>query len=236
MAIPWLGIAKIAAPILGGLFGGKKETKQRLDLGHLVKEAQENGFNPLTVMRNGGIAGSSKTIHPSMSSGEFIGQALGVAGEVFDPIAQERDDLEIELLRGEVARLNDSSYISPALAVGGGYAQTVQSDHVDIYNRPDIGYPDGLDFAGQRLAVNPNFSDAGTLSERYGEIVEMLGGLGVLAGDVYQTAKPSLPVWGDAMQAGIERFQDRMAPPSLMTDAYGDPVLNPFTGNPVHAF
>lgn len=98
--------------IISSLFGGKKETKNRVNYKQMVADAEAAGFNPLTVLRNGGSAGYMQTTHPGLSSGEMIGQAMGHVGSFladFDPYADDKRELESRLVEAQIANLNAST-------------------------------------------------------------------------------------------------------------------------------
>lgn len=100
MAIPWTAIAQVASsaiPVIGKLFGGDDKSSGRIDLKALVRDAERAGFNPLTVLRNGGAAGYQQTHHPALSTATVIGEALGNVGVTlanYDPHADEKRQAE----------------------------------------------------------------------------------------------------------------------------------------------
>lgn len=101
------GLAKAAIPLIGGLFGGKKEQTTRTNFVQLRNDALAAGFNPLTALRATGGAGNTTTTLPTMSSGEFIAQALGAGIEGYmnyDPYEKQRSQYETEILRKEAER------------------------------------------------------------------------------------------------------------------------------------
>lgn len=109
----WVGPAISAVGgIISSLFGGKKKTENRVNYQQMVADAEAAGFNPLTVLRNGGAAGYMQTAHPGLSSGEVIGQALGHVGNFladFDPYADDKRELESRLAEAQIANLNAST-------------------------------------------------------------------------------------------------------------------------------
>lgn len=111
MAFPWAA-ALSAVSGIASLFGGKKETSNRVNYKQMVADAEAAGFNPLTVLRNGGSAGYMQTAHPALSAGEVVGGALGHVGSFladFDPMADDKRELEAELVRAQIANLNSST-------------------------------------------------------------------------------------------------------------------------------
>lgn len=109
----WVGPAITAVGgVISSLFGGKKKTDNRVNYQQMVADAEAAGFNPLTVLRNGGSAGYMQTAHPGLSSGEVIGQALGNVGNFladFDPYADDKRELASRLAEAQIANLNAST-------------------------------------------------------------------------------------------------------------------------------
>ena len=120
MAFPWAAVGGIAGAI-GSLFGGDDDepqvtkTKTRTNYRQMAKDAMKGGFNPLTVLRNGGAAGHSTTVStmPALSSpstGERIAGAVGsfadgMAAQESWNQAQQRADLENQLIGAQIQRL-----------------------------------------------------------------------------------------------------------------------------------
>lgn len=111
MAFPWAGLFSAVSGI-ASLFGGKKKTENRVNYKQMVRDAEAAGFNPLTVLRNGGAAGYMQTAHPALSSGEVIGGALSQVGNFladFDPYADQKKEQEARLVEAQIANLNAST-------------------------------------------------------------------------------------------------------------------------------
>lgn len=124
----WIGPAIGAiGGVISSLFGGKKkETTNHVDYKRMVRDAEAAGFNPLTVLRNGGSAGYMATTHPALSSGERIGGALGHIGNFladFDPYADQKRELESRLVEATINNLNaqTASIFPPAPGKPGSF-------------------------------------------------------------------------------------------------------------------
>lgn len=97
--------------ILGSLMNGDDEPKEvtsYVDYGRMVRDAEAAGFNPLTAIRNGGSAGFTTTTTPGLSSSAMVGRALGQAGNFianFDPMADQKKELEYQLVEAQLANL-----------------------------------------------------------------------------------------------------------------------------------
>lgn len=107
----------IAKAAVGGVVSavasniGRKTTNPRIDFQAMRDDAQRAGFNPLTVMRSGGMSGY---MIPAMSKQSFAGQMLGGAMTgTFDAWANK----DVDEYNAEVRRLDleqrraDLSYI-----------------------------------------------------------------------------------------------------------------------------
>lgn len=103
------------ASILGGLFGSKKQkTESSVNYVQMAQNAEAAGFNPLTVLRNGGSAGFTSTVHhPGLSA---LGDAISSAGSSFgaalderlDPIAQKKRAVESALYDYQLGALQSA--------------------------------------------------------------------------------------------------------------------------------
>jgi len=110
-------LLKVGGSLLGGLFGRKKQTQSSVvDFQALRDRAEAAGFNPLTALRATGGAGFQQTTTPGLSTGEFLAEALGAAGDGWaeiakanDPMVKKRDELEIELMQQELDRMKRST-------------------------------------------------------------------------------------------------------------------------------
>ncbi len=200
----WIGPAIGAVgSVISSLFGGKKKTSNRVDYVQMVADAEAAGFNPLTVLRNGGSAGYMQTAHPGLSSAEIIGGGLSQVGNFladFDPFADDKRELESRLVEAQIANLNASTadYGRRSLASPGSF-NVPQSSAGQIERRPSgqaaaLGKP-GVPEAGdltvtnpwQSAVVDPKVRDASAFEERYGdsEIFQMLYGGYVGASDIW---------------------------------------------------
>lgn len=203
-------LGAVAGPIIG-LFGKKKEKPQKttttsyVDYAKMARDAQAAGFNPLTALRNGGSAGFSSTVTtaPALSSGSFsggVGEALanGIsAWASYDPMAEKKADLEYQLVQEQlktVQRMNRQERKSFDVPSNTGTTGRVSSGGF-AHSVPVTGAAaGGTQFTGSDpwtgsvfdpyMKIHPGVPGADPLSSRYGEIVEMIGGVAVLGGDL----------------------------------------------------
>ena len=106
-------LGAVAGPI-AGLFKKDKPqvTENRVDYKRMVKDAQAAGFNPLTVLRNGGSAGFSTQIHhPALSSGgigDLIATGISAAAS-YDPMAEQSAELQYRIVQEQLKQLQNSN-------------------------------------------------------------------------------------------------------------------------------
>lgn len=179
------------APLIGGAISavGKllepkpppNVTTSTVDLAKLRADAEAAGFNPLTIIRNGGMGGFTTTRGPDMSWNP-VGEALGTFGASFanwsyDPV---RSGLENDLLRKQIKSFDLPSQVSTGgsiLSSGGSWADQAKG---------------GPRFAGFDVKKSPAWSDAQVNEDRYGDIVDSIGGIFILAADTWETVKPAV--------------------------------------------
>jgi hypothetical protein len=191
---------------LGGLFGRKKSSSTLVNYKWIRQKAAENGFNPLTALRNGGSANST-TIHPGVLSPgavEAIGEGLETAfnGPKLDRDGQAQD-LRVQILQEELkaqkarnAKLGareSFGYSIPAIVESAGKPKPppLSPTGPKVIAPPDpdarvrVRLPDGTDGSmlkstAQRLGVKEN--DQLTAGEYTDIVGEIIGEAGVLSG------------------------------------------------------
>lgn len=216
----WAIAAQLAGAILP-MFAKPKETTTRTNFKQLRSDAEKAGFNPLTALRATGGAGNTTTTHPALSSAEFLGNALGAVGEIYDPMKLERERLEVGLMQAELDRMKGTAYGAPAL--GGGYAR--QDNRLDDYSNPSdrLGAPSaytasGYNWMGFHLSPNPWNSDGEVYENRSGDLWGSLMALPNQAMDVGYTIGSRARDWVDnrAFSRAVAS-QYRPQPPKLST-------------------
>lgn len=207
--VEWLApLLSAGASLLGNLVGGKQEQKPTtttsyVDYARMVKDAEAAGFNPLTAIRNGGSAGFSATttsgggVTTPLSS--RLASGLADASQSFlanfDPVKDQKQELEARLVEAQIANLNASSnrlmypdapargrdlfggvpsYTAPPVArqvgQGVGHGQTVRSASEALGSpaTPDAGKVTVTN-PWQSASVDPTLRDASAFEERYGD-------------------------------------------------------------------
>ena len=184
-------VAQAAAPIIGKLFGGSSESSGRVDLKQLVKDAQRAGFNPLTVLRNGGAAGYQQTQHPSLSMGSVVAEALGAVGHNlvnYDPHAAAKRQAEtamhnamLENLQADTALKGRMGFTNVPVKTGASVVApvTLATGPAPVVGETTVTNP--FPAGGE---VNPNLKDAESGEARYGDILQEVFGVFNAVGDL----------------------------------------------------
>lgn len=114
----WIGPAiQAVAGVVGSLFGGKSESK--VNYRAMVREAELAGFNPLTVLRNGGAAGF--TTQSSGTIGSRLAEGLAGVGNAltnYDPFEDKRRDIESRVAEAQIANLNANTENVKRMSIG----------------------------------------------------------------------------------------------------------------------
>lgn len=245
--VAWAPIIGAGISALGSLFGSKdddddeeKKVTTTTDYVAMARAAEKAGFNPLTVLRNGGSAGFTTTTHPALSNeGGGWGAAMQTIGSAimsFDPRADERAELEQQLLKAQIGQINRS----------GGASQRLWSMDVPVATGSSISVSPARGGAGggngaivmptptgsgasDRLATNPydtnsgigidpNTPDAAAATNRYGEIGEIIFGVHAAMRDweINRKPPPITDAWSEPYRKAVQQ--------TLTGTTRGDPV------------
>lgn len=186
----WPAIISAGAGLIGKLFGGSDNTtSNRVDYEQMVKDAEKAGFNPLTVLRNGGSAGYMQTSHPALSSGAYIADALGQVGSALasvDPMAEASAKLQYEIQQATLENLQADTAARLRASLGGvpvaAGARTVAMGPPLAANAGDPRTPTvetpTVTNPWQDAVIDAAVRDAAAIEERYGdsEIAQALYG------------------------------------------------------------
>lgn len=205
MVLPFLAAIAPFAPLIGGaisaagsLFAPKpKATKQTetvtnsIDLGKLRADAEAHGFNPLTIIRGGGLAGyTNSTGVMSMPAGADmrLSNAFQVFGSAvsqwqYDPYGQEKSQMELRLAEAQIRALNSGGGAGPNMSL-----QTPSAS----------GSPTGDSYVagGLRWEKSPLMDDAQVIEDRHGDIASWFYGIGTLAADASHNLYKWSHAWG----------------------------------------
>lgn len=114
------------ASLLGGLFGKGPSVRKQLDdqYNHqqrletnryqwLVDGAKKAGFNPLTALKaTGGVMAPQNPVQQPLTTGQAIGDAITTGVQNYmthDPVAEERAQLENDLLKRQIQTLDNEN-------------------------------------------------------------------------------------------------------------------------------
>lgn len=105
---------------IGGGGSSTQTVRNSVDYQAMVREAEAAGFNPLTVLRNGGSAGFAVQTMPAVASSSTLGNALGdafFAGvEAYSPIRKADTKQQKQLMMDQVRSWDKSPLSRQAVA------------------------------------------------------------------------------------------------------------------------
>lgn len=192
--------------LVGSLIGGKDKPQtvtSHVDYARMVRDAEAAGFNPLTAIRNGGSAGFTTTTTPGLSRSAIFGEALGGFANFlanFDPYADQKRELEFQLVQAQVANLAADTDLKRKASIGGvpsatgGSAKSgivpalgmVIGPQVGTVEPPTVTNPFPLGSGNDVRADRP---DAEMAEQRYGDIFQEIFGIGNFLYDTHATMK-----------------------------------------------
>lgn len=205
-----------AAATIGGGIYGQYQARRREDtaIQRRVADARRAGVHPIAALGAGGLSGSGGST--VFGGGEGIaraGQAVGNAlsksldtdSQALKALVLEKAGLENELLRTQITRSKVEAASTPAplgpMSQYGipGQSQTVQLPFVPgtsiAHKVNSPGWTPNL-HVGVPYRTNPHFSDAQTIQDRYGELVESAyGAVTVPADFLWNNPAGDVPYW-----------------------------------------
>lgn len=211
--VAWLApVLSAGASILGGIMGnqGKKEGQEREielqkefaqnGLRWKVEDAQRAGVHPLAALGATGAQyspvglGDNDTAASFSAAGQDISRAveatrtaperMGVVGAKMEALGLERASLENDLLRAQILDITRPR-TPPFPMVEGGY---------NMPGQPASGV---TKVAGVPVKHDSGWSDAQDVEDRYGDLVQMVYGAGVLGADGIKHVLDGLPAARD---------------------------------------
>lgn len=164
-------LAAVLPAVVSGIFGSrprKTTTTSEVNYHKMVKRAQGAGFNPLTALRNGGAAGFSSSTSTTLSSGQFVGDALASGLNTYFNNRQqqadyERDRLEREAFERQMAEVRaQNSAVVRDRSFGYTIPKAENYSGVSAHaSRPSLAFPD---FRGDRSVPSGGVSRNGGAS------------------------------------------------------------------------
>lgn len=208
------GIGNLLSGVAGMVAANKSSKAQGIDYQKLRDDSSAAGFNPLTALLAGGGQGYQRQFSPDLSSGAFIGEAIGRGLDTFfntppavDPLAKNlraMNDFKTAQLAAAAA--------SPTRRFGYALTDVQPFGTVEAASaNSSVGSDSGSDPAGDAIVVagvdvtqNRDWSPAQKAEDRWGDLGQAIYGLGVMGADVWATAKERSNVW--AKQYGVQPF------------------------------
>lgn len=191
--LQWLPLIGTAISAVGSLFAPKPKattTKSSIDLIKLRTDAEAAGFNPLTIIRGGGLAGYgvSTTSAPAdyrvSNAFSIVGQ--GLANFSFDPYADKRRELEFALaeaqLRNYAMQEKRMTFGSPASSSAGSVTAT--GENVTNYT-----------LGGVPIFADTGWSDAEVIEARHGDLAGSIYGFFTTTADTVKNVVMGTKGW-----------------------------------------
>lgn len=194
--LPWISAGLGAVGSIFGAFGASqpKTVRSEVDFGKMVADAEAAGFNPLTVLRNGGMAGYAMTHSPGLNAAEAFGQGLTGVGASLgqlssDILAQQRAATEWKVAEAQIANLQaDTRMRSQSFNV-----PTYQGSARDSVKGPwEVAKPEpvvAIRTGGATWLPDTGWSNTQEFEDRYGDPMSWIYGVGAFGADVLNTVK-----------------------------------------------
>lgn len=187
-------LSSVAGKLLNRSGSSRTEQQQSVDLKKMVADAQEAGFNPLTVLQATGGQGWGGTSQVSSQDFDFgsilAGAALTGFADYFGGEQERRfNEAQIDLVKAQTQSFRNQvapgvqTRAGPFVGPGNKKLPNVSqgTQMVDVAGQQMMG-----DYAAFGYTINPNrnISDTAIIEERYGDIVGAAYGVAVLGHDV----------------------------------------------------
>lgn len=180
---PWMPAIGAGISALGSLFAPAPQAQtitNSIDLKKLRADAEEAGFNPLTIIRGGGLAGYGSQHIPAgpdtRLSDAFRTFGSGLANVQLDPIGQARGLAELKLAELQIR----------------DWGKTGVGSNLSFETPKAVGVMSPLKplrLGGFDIVPNPANSNAQDFEDRWGEMADWLVGPVIATGDVAYTLK-----------------------------------------------
>nr|QJB21443.1 MAG: hypothetical protein [Microvirus sp.] len=213
MVLPFLAAIAPFAPLIGGAIGAvgsllapkpKAQTQtttqvvnNSIDLGKLREDAEKNGFNPLTIIRGGGLAGygsmnTTTTGTIPAAPDTRLSDAMqifgsGMAQWQYDPYGQQKSQMELRLAEAQIRALDRQGYAPPNMSLDTPRANTSPAGDFD----PGIGK--GFRFLGWDFKQSGLFSSAERMESDHGDLASSMWGAITIPDAIINTALDWFP-------------------------------------------
>lgn len=190
----------------------EKLLAQTQDLSAARKRAEAAGLNFASYIKGGGgsggistpfetVAGANGVPTPVLTSS--VGRSTYAENAVAtffnqqtSELDEERDRLEVEIMREELAGLRSQHEALKKTNWGYSIPHAVTTSETKGYGasrKGNLGHVasgrDAVSIAGRRVDVDEGWTDTQIMEDRYGDLVSLPYGFGVLAADVYKGVK-----------------------------------------------
>lgn len=235
MVLPFLAAIAPFAPLIGGAISAvgsllapkpKPQTQtvnNSIDLLKLRDDAEAAGFNPLTIIRGGGLAGYGTSTQTISAAADYrLSNALqtfgsGVAQWQYDPYGELKSQAELRLAEAQIA----------------SYARQGAPDNLSFQAPKAAGVQSSPSFSGNpytffglEVQPNPFMSDAQAAEDRHGDLVSAVWGLGTVAADAGKWLYDASYDFGRAVGQALWRAQNADAEHSMNNGMNWGPVTN----------
>jgi hypothetical protein len=203
----------------------RKAANRATDYTRLRDRALEAGFDPLTVLQNGGTNALAASAGQIFQGGQAMGDFVAdLPNTIYEQAAQEKDlelqALQADLMQAEIDTYNEMSKTPYGQTFGFGDQPRValSSGNRDADNQytggaDANGVPPGsnLRLAGRTVRLDPAYSDTEEYERRYGDVGGALIGLGIMGADYkYNVIDPIIFGQKAKKDAGEQwRFKNR---------------------------
>ena len=185
---PFAGLIGGAISAVGALMAPKPEPTVQtnsIDLAKLRADAEASGFNPLTIIRGGGLSGygrSEMSAAPDMRlSTAFQHFGTAVANWQFDPYGAQRSRTELRLMEAQIGDFARRGSVPSGMSF-----RTPKAEVAGDFGNEDIR------IGGQVIrSSRSSWSPASAIQDEYGELAEWLYSLPKMAADAWDDR-----VWG----------------------------------------
>lgn len=161
--LPFLAGLAPFAPIIGGAIGAlgalfAPKPKTGLDLGKLRADAEANGFNPLTIIRGGGL-GSYGRVTDNRVSNALMTFGSGVANFQYDPYGEAKSLSELALAKAQIQSYSRQGRAPADMSFSTPKAEGTANKMGEPYT-----------FFGMEIERSPWFSPAQVVEDQHGDL------------------------------------------------------------------
>lgn len=148
-------------------------TTNTIDLAKLRADAEANGFNPLTVMRNGGLAGYGTSTTPQFSGTSPAGEFMQGIGGMFGAFSEvRRNETEYSLAQAQIQNYNADTKAKSMMLRPPTYTASRQQVGSGLAAPKNVS-PGTYKIWGYDMEMNPKWSSAEDLEAWHGDAADL---------------------------------------------------------------